>query len=225
MSYVYTLPLCKIGKLVYEKETLGYYFSGHPLQDFEKEIAEFCTAQINGLAEVRRENVIIAGMVVGIRIITTKRGKRMAVMTLEDRCDRIEVTLFSKLYDEVRGFLEIDEIYVVKGKIEDDDYTGGIRMIAETIEPLEAVRQRLIKRLVISVTDQNHVNEVLNDLPAVIEPFCKGHCPIAITYQVDQVRAELLLGDAWRVKPSNELLQQLKQMCGEQRVVVEYESA
>jgi len=205
-----------------EKDSLGYYLSGHPLQSYEKEFAQFISSSIAGLTEVSRKNAILAGMLVGVRMIHTRSGKKMAVLSLEDRSGQIEVTLFSKLYDEVAADIQKDLIYVVRGSIEDDDYTGGVRIVAESIELLDAVRGRRAKRLLIQVKTHEQADTVLSNLSEIIQPHCGGPCPVTIAYRGQDAAAELQLGDTWRVNPTDALLSQLKNLCGDSDVAIEY---
>lgn len=209
-------------RLQVEKDALGYYLSGHPLQVYENELQNFVTAPIGELDRVLRKDAVVAGMVTNIRVMNTKKGRRMAILAIEDRTGQIEVTLFSKLYDEVVRELQKDLIVVLKGKVEDDSYTGGVRMVAESLETLDKVRERLAKRLVIQVHDHEQADKLLNDLPELIQPYRAGSCPVTISYKGEGAGAELQLGQSWKINPQDELLSRLKQLCGDTNVLLEY---
>ena len=222
INYVNTEQWDEQTRLQGEKKTLGFYLSGHPLQAYEKEFTQFITAPIARLDSVTRKSAILAGILVAIRTINTRGGKKMAVLTLEDRSGHIEVTLFNKLYDEVVSELQKDQIYVVKGNIEDDDYTGGVRIVANSIESLDKARERLVKRLVIQVKDHKQADAALSELSDIIQPYCGGPCPVTIAYHGQGAGAELQLGESWCVNPDDALLLRLKQLFGETEVSVEY---
>lgn len=205
-----------------EKETLGFYFSGHPLDAFKEEVKLLVNAPIGNLNAFLQKNVTIAGLITSIRTLSTRTGKRMAIVTLEDKSGRIEVTLFSHLFDEVREQLSEDQIFVVKGRVEYDDFTNGVRLVAEKIESFITLRSRLAKRIVIHVLNQQQIDGFLVELPDMVKPFCGGPCPIVIAYCGEKANAELQLGNRWRVWPDNKLLTQLTQFFGEQSVQVEY---
>ncbi len=205
-----------------EKSALGFYLSGHPLQMYEQELAQFITAPLAELKLAQGKNATIAGVLVAVRPLNTKSGKRMAVITLEDRSGRIEVTLFSRLYSNLSGLLVKDQVYVVKGKVEKDDFTNGVRMVAESLQTLEQTRADLAKRLVIQVQNQDQVNELLHELTSLIETHRGGKCPVAIAYQAEAAHCELALGRSWFIKPKDDLIAELQQCCGEERVMVEY---
>ncbi len=205
-----------------EKETLGIYISGHPMQAYEEDMRKFTSTPLNGLSSFRQKNATVGGMLLSVRPIITKSGRRMAVIVIEDRTSRMEITLFSRLFDEMREQLEIDKVYIIKGKVEDDDFTGGVRMIAESIKLVDEVREQFIKRIVLRVHDQQQVDQLLEQLPEITKPYRNGHCPISISYQSNDAKAELMLGSNWRVKPKAEFIDQLYALWGESDVAVKY---
>lgn len=208
-------------RLQAEKDTLGFYLTGHPLGAFKEDLQRICSTSIASLSTAKK-NVSVAGLIVGIRTINTKSGRRMCIVTLEDLSGRIDITLFSKAFEEARPHLIKDSIVIVKGKIADDSYTGGIKLMADSVTPFDDIKQQMIKRLVIAVNDQTAVDQLLQGLTGTLQPFIGGDCPIVIRYQADQANAELILGRDWQVQPKTELLMQLKQLCGEEKVLVEY---
>lgn len=205
-----------------EKETLGLYVTGHPLESCEKELDHLISSPINRLQVTGKNTVVVAGMIISIRSMMTRQNKRMAVITLEDRSGRIEVTLFSDLYQHVMPELNTDSIFVVKGTVAADDYTSGIRMVADTIISLEKVREQMAKRLLIRVDNEEQVNKLLSELPAIMKDHTGGRCPVTIAYQGELAGAELVLGNLWRVKPGADLLARLSRLCGKDKVAIEY---
>ena len=146
----------------------------------------------------------------------------MAILTLEDRTGIIEVTLFSKLLNEVGAILEKNQVYIIHGKVEEDNFNQNVRMLAESIEHLDVKRAQLAKRLVIFVESENQVEKLLADLPPIMLPFQGGRCPVQVFYKTSDAKAKLDLSDKWSVHPKNALIAQLKQLCGEEFVKVGY---
>lgn len=202
-----------------EKETLGLYVTGHPLDSCEKEIKAVGAVTISQLTISKC--VVITGMMIGIRTIVTRSGKRMAVLALEDQTGRIEITLFSNLYQKVSVDLDNNAILVVRGSVEKDDYTGSFRLVADTLMTLNQLREQMVKRLLIRV-DSKEVDQLLTQLPSAIESYIGGQCSITIAYQGEAAAAKLILGDTWKIKPSGELLNRLSQLCGNEKVEFEY---
>jgi DNA polymerase-3 subunit alpha len=221
-AYISSPPWSDAERLRGEKETLGLYLSGHPLQACEKELTTVVTAPISQLQVSGKSQVVIAGMITATRTITTRTGKRMAVLTIEDRSGRVDVTLFSELYQQVIGQLDDNTILIIRGTVSADEYTGGVRMLADTVLTLDAMRQQMAKRLRIVVESNQEVDRLLTELPDVIKPHSGGRCAITIAYQSSEAGAELILGEAWRVKPNTDLLNELNQLCGADKVMLEY---
>ncbi len=221
-SYVQAPQWSDSDRLRGEKETLGLYITGHPLESCEKELAHLVSLPIHQLKVTGKNTVTIAGMIISTRSIMTRQNKRMAVLTLEDRSGRIEVTLFSDLYQHVMPELNSDSIFIVKGTVAADDYTGGVRMVADTIISLEKVREQMAKRLLIHVENEAEVDTLLSELPVIIKEHVGGRCPVTISYQGEKAGAELVLGNSWRVKPNGDLLAQLGRLCGKDKVALEY---
>lgn len=218
-SYIVKSEWNTAERLKGEKETLGLYVTGHPLDSCEKEIKSFGAVDISQLNI--SESAVVVGMMMGIRTIMTRSGRRMAVLALEDRTGRIEITLFSDLYQKVAVDLDNNAVLVVRGSVEKDDYTGGFRLVADTLMTLNQVREQMVKRLLIRV-DGKEVDQLLAQLPFVIESYIGGQCPITIAYQGETAAAEFVLGDAWKIKPSGELLNRLSQLYGNEKVKFEY---
>ena len=211
-------------KLDGEKETLGHYLSGHPIKIYEREIAHLTTCTLHQLSEHMGKTVTVAGLLVNVKRIFTKQGKRMAVITMEDRSGLVEMTLFSKVYDAVSTLLEKNQVYIVQGKVEEDSFNQSVRILVESITHLDEKRKNLAKKLVILVKDEQHANQLLEALPPVMAPFRGGECPVQLMYSSQQAnaKAKLNVGSEWRVTPKNALLAQLKQLCGEECVKVGY---
>lgn len=209
-------------KLNGEKETLGLYLTGHPIKIYENEISHLTTTALSELSKYIGKVVSVAGLLVHVKRMMTKQGKRMAVLTMEDRFAHVDMTVFSKLYDEISPILEKNQIYIVRGKVEEDRFNQNPRLMLESIEPLDHKRAALAKRIVIFVKNELEMEKILSDLPPIMQPFCGGQCPLTLAYQNEAAKAKLQLGEKWRVHPKNALLAQLKQLCGEEQVKVAY---
>ena len=146
----------------------------------------------------------------------------MAILTMEDRTGQVDMTMFSKLYDEVSPYLEKNQVYIIKGKVEEDSFNQSVRLTIEGIENLDKKRAELAKRVVIFVKAQADVEKLMADLQPIMTPFFGGDCPLTLAYQNQDAKVKLQLGDKWKVFPKNALLAQLKQLCGDECVKVGY---
>ena len=212
----------ELTRLNAEKATLGFYFSGHPLTAYQKELQRLSIKPINQLIRYCDQSVTIAGVQTHLRTLQTKSGKRMAIIQLEDNTDTIEITLFSEQFEQSRVLLNQDDVLVITGQVEKDNFTHGIRMRAESLQKLEDLRSMRIKRLLIQVEDQQQADELLTQLPVILQDYKGGRCQIALVYQSRHASAELILGSQWQVYPTNQLLAVLRKKWGETSVKLAY---
>lgn len=201
-------------RLAGEKETLGLYLTGHPIDRYTNELQRFITCRIVDLkAErdgAREQAVVIAGLVVGLRTMNNKRGERIAFLTLDDRSGRVELGVFADVYKRHRDLVAKGNIVVVKGTVSVDDYSGGLRMSADVLYDIDGARSAYAKKLLIDIQNSPDMSaNIVTHLAEVLQPFRAGTCPVWIRYRHNGTQAELILGEDWSVSPSDELLRRL----------------
>jgi DNA polymerase III subunit alpha len=210
-----------IKRLQYEKETLGFYLSGHPYNQFANEVQQIAPTRVAELPQFMNKTVKIAGLVVGIRTLKTKRGKSMAIIGVDDSSGRIELVAFSEVYDDIREKLVKDIIVFVDGEVAHDDFTGGVRMTANNIVTLDDVRQRSAKCLQL-IIDGEDAQATIDKMAEILTPFKGGRCPVQIRYSSDKAKGVLSLGKEWAVNLSEDLLSQLRYYLSDDNVIVKY---
>lgn len=208
--------------LQYEKESLGFYLSGHPFDLYKSEVAHFNVTSIAELSRYVKNQAKIAGMLVAKRIVMTKRGKRMAILVLEDQSSTVEVTIFPRLLESVADSLELDRLLVIGGNVELDDYSGSPRVVAEKVLTLMELREAHAKRLILKLGVQSNAAVMVDQLQLLLKPYVGGSCPVVIHYSGKEAQCHLVLGQSWRVSPASELIQQLRHCCGDESVMLEY---
>jgi DNA polymerase III subunit alpha len=208
--------------LTAEKATLGFYLSGHPLAQYQNELQQFVTAKIDELDLSRHKSVVIAGLVLQIRKLMTKRGKRMAVVSLDDQSARIDVVIFSEVFAEHYELLTVDSLVVVQGEISQDDFSGGIRLVADKFWSLEVAREVFAKHLQLTINAEQCQAETLDNIKAVMAPHIPGQTAVKIYYQHPQASAELMLGEDWNCQLTDQLLTALQALLGDSAVHVKY---
>ncbi len=205
-----------------EKDTLGLYLTGHPITRFEAELAQMVDGRIVDLRPTEDRSVVVAGLVVGLRALNTSRGERMAVVTLDDRSGRLEIAVFSELYARSTELLAKDALLVVKGKVRVDEFSGGFSMSADEVYDLERARAAFAARLEVDVDAEAAGSGFVRALTQALKPGTPGRCPVLLQYRNGQAQAEVLLGEAWRVQPSEAVLGQLRRLAGENHVRLIY---
>jgi DNA polymerase-3 subunit alpha len=209
-------------RLLGEKETLGLYLSGHPITRYENELAQFVTARIVDLKPERDQVVMVAGLVVSIKVKSTKSGNRIAFLTLDDQTARIEMVVFSDVYTKYRDLLNKDQLLVVEGEVSIDEFSGGYRISSRRIFNLEQAREMFAKCVWLNMEDKNLGQDFVTNLQQTLMPFRGGKCPICIQYKTNEASTNIALGETWQVKPMDKLLENLKQVCGDEAVLIRY---
>lgn len=209
-------------RLACEKQTLGLYLTGHPIERYEPELVQFVSSRIVDLKPTHNQSVIVAGLIIGIRTMNTRRGDKIAFVTLDDRSGRIDLAVFSEAYQRYQDMLSKDKLIVVEGEVSMDDYSGGYKMSARSVYDIEQARAHFAKRLTVHVNQERASNGFIPALQHILQPFCQGACPVVIDYQSEDARVDLPLGQEWQVHPSDELLHRLRELTGEQDVEIIY---
>lgn len=114
------------------------------MDEYLKELTKYTSCRLNEAAPTRRDqSLTVAGLVIAARVMTTKRGTRIGLMTLDDRSGRMEVMLYSEALDRYAEWLEKDKILVVSGQVSFDDFNGGLKMSAREVMDLGSARENL----------------------------------------------------------------------------------
>ena len=207
-------------RLVNEKTALGYYLSGHPFAGFAAELAPLVRQSLASL-QPRRETVMIAGIVTGLRVQSSRRGK-MAFVTLDDGGGSAEIVVFNETFDAARTLLREDELVIVDAKVQqrvtDDGQVQGLRIIAEAVHDLPAIRRKHAKALRLACNGGADAER----LAALLAPFRNGSCGIVVEYRNHGVGGEIELPESWRVNPDEALISQLRDWLAPENVRVVY---
>lgn len=206
-----------------ERDTLGLYLTGHPINAYLKELGKYTSCRLKDATPTRRDqSVTISGLVIAARVMTTKRGTRIGLMTLDDRSGRMEVMLFSDALDRYAELLEKDKILVVSGQVSFDDFNGGLKMSAREVMDLGSAREKYARGISVSVNESQIDGQFFERFSNILEPHRAGTVPVNVYYQRSNARARLTLGTEWRVTPSDTLLDELKQLLGKNQVELEF---
>ncbi len=212
-----------------EQETLGLYLSGHPMDEVREELAEITTTTLDNLGDRlgngngngykgrgRGVEMTLAGLVMAIR----KRPGKGAFVAIDDGTARLEVAIFDSLYNQIADRLVADEILVVRGRVEVDDFRGGFRMVADEVLDVDQARERFARGLEIEIL--RPAVEFDHDLAAAMQPYRSGQTPVIVRYRNEAAQALLKLGTDWQVAPSSELLAAVSGLKGVERVRLRY---
>ncbi len=206
--------------LLFEKKSLGFYFSGHPFDAYAADIAGFIKTRLATLAP-KSEKQLIAGIIYALRTQMTRRGK-MAFVALDDGDAQIEVAVFNEVYERHRDILQEDQLLVIEGKVSKDDYSGGLRVSAEALYDLSGARTKFAKGMRLMMNGQADAAK----LKALLAPYCQmsdaNSCLVTVSYNNRDVRCEMVLGDAWRVQLHENLVSSLRAWLSAENVAIQY---
>jgi DNA polymerase III subunit alpha len=212
------VPLVELDKnelLRMEKETLGVYVSEHPLQAIREQLRRKTDC---GLAEAERrrdgEVVSVGGIVGAIKQLTTKKGEPMVFMRLDDLAGSVEVVVFNSVYGASRDLLELDNVLVVKGRV-DHKQEGETKLIAMEVTPFEATPER--REVVLRVDATKAPAGLVRSLATVVKEF-PGETPVVVAISTSQGETKLTLGPEYRVKPEPDFFAEVKSLLGEAAV-------
>ncbi len=206
-----------------EKETLGLYLTGHPIDQYLRELKHYTQGRLKDLHPTKRDQSIsVAGLVVQGKVMTTKRGSKIGLMTLDDRSGRLEVMLFSEALEKYQHLIEKDSLVVVSGQVSFDDYNGGLRMSAREVLSLSQAREKHVRSLGISIAESQIDSVFFERLQQILSPYRDGAIPIHVYYQGAGAHVKLTLGTQWRITPVDDLIQALQGLLGEKQVELEF---
>ena len=222
-------PWSEEEKLAQEKQTLGLYLSGHPIDPYRDELTHLVQSKLANLPELYEKSrgkvtVRVAGLVIDLRTRQNKQGKTMAFLLLDDRSGRLEVAVYSEVYERYRALLGKDALLVVEGSLIMDDFTNNLRLTAETLETLAEARARAARCLTFEWHASPHApsgSAFAEQLEKLLAPFV-GDCPVVIHYNAPHAKTSVQLGERWRIRPCDELIGRLKRWPGVTRVAIHY---
>ena len=223
--YVDVPPWSERQKLNEEKLALGFYFSGHPFHGVQAEVSRFVGRPLAAL-EARKETQLLAGLVVGVRSKFTARGK-MAFIQIDDGTTALEVSVFNELLEAERAKIREDEVLIIEGRVQRDDFAGEgrVKIVADRLLTLAEARSRFARHLRLSLNGQasgSNARSAAQRLRSLLAPYTPGDCPVRLSYRNADAACELAFGDANRVRLEDDLLAALREWLSSDNVSVDY---
>jgi DNA polymerase III subunit alpha len=203
-----------------EKESLGFYITGHPLDRYKVEQQRFTTCLIQDVANLKDKTAVkVAGVIETLKIKRTKRGEKMALLTLEDQSGSIEVVVFPDAFERYSPLLKSDEPLLITGTAEVDDSTAKI--ISQEINTLENAKQGAIKLIEMALPRAAINREILEEIKDILFRYPGGSL---VQFRVNTGQGKELLIAAhprYRVSPSTKMIREIETLIG-QKVICSY---
>lgn len=216
----------KKNKLENEYKVLGFYLTGHPIDNYIEELKHY----VNGitLSHVKyiqnNKKIIVVGIIISIKIKITKNKRRIAIIILDDNTSRIEVVIFTDLLNSHESLLILKQILFVNGILDIKHNTKSIKIIAYNLINLDTMRDKYIKQLTLILNKDKTSIISINDLCKFLDQQDKGNIPVLISYYKKETGLHSKLNTQWSVKVTDDFLYELKLMLGSKQVLLKYYS-
>lgn len=206
-----------------EKETLGLYLTGHPINQYEKEVRHYSSGRLVDLKPTGKDTVSVAvGLVLGVRVMTNKRGRRWAIVTLDDKSARIDARFFPDMFEKYEEILQPDKILLISGQVSFDDFSGGNTISARDAMDIVQAREKNAKWIELEVQSDWCNPPTVSKLQAILQQYQGGSCPVQMRVLHPDAEARLAFGAEWYVTPEDELIYELQQLLPERKVSLQF---
>ena len=201
-------------RLALEKETLGFYVSGHPLDRFVTEVSRFSKKNIAELiSEGKSVECKIAGIVTDFRTRRTKKGDLMALFMLEDLTGAVETVVFPNSYPKFEPYMSVDYPILISGRFEFES-ERGYKIIASDLQPLSGILERSAKILRIRASIADLSPDSATVLHRLLEKN-RGETGVEVElYHPSDFRVNIQSSDFVKVKSSLDLIREIESICG-----------
>lgn len=205
-----------------EKDTLGLYLTGHPIDVYRPELKSFIPHKINELTPTRRGvTTVFAGLVVDVANFPNRM-----VITLDDGTARIEVSSNHERFQRFKDIIQNEKVVVIEGEIyEREGFDRPMGRLTKAFT-LNEIRQKRANNIAIKLNPEVISKTLASDIQKILLPFCNvdmcQHIPIQILLDYDYAAAELHFGQQWKVAPLDELLSKLRDYFGKESIHIEY---
>ena len=215
-----------------ERETLGLYLSGHPIDEYLGELARFTTGNLAAVCaragggdggpswKQKGVSVVAAGLVIGMRQ-RDGQGGRMLFATIDDGSGRVEVTLRGDLLDERAQLVQKEEVLIVEGEVSPDDFNGGFKIRAREVHDLAAARERFARGVLVRFDARRFGADDVGTIARLLGEH-RGATPVVFEYRNARASCRIRGGARRAVAPSAELLEALGLRLGREAVELVY---
>ncbi len=204
-------------QLAFEKESLGLYLGGHPIDGYRDQLEAAGARTVDALRN-GDSTVFAGGIVSGYRPRTTRQGAPMAAFTLEDPTGSVEVVVFPKTWERCREAVDADRLVVVSGRLDRDG--EAFQVVAEDVRPIESLSGAVGRTLSIRLSASRHGRETLQALADLFD-LHRGPSWIRLHLELPghrpPLRVQARLKEA-RIRPSEQLAEAVERICGEATV-------
>ena len=204
-----------------EKEVLGLYLSGHPLEPYRAELEGFVNAPLDPdrLRSIPPgTNVILGGMITRLKTrISSKDNRTFAFADLEDFTGKVEVVLWAEVFESMRHLVEIDSMVLIRGELKWDDERNIHKLVASKVLPLGEAREKLTKSVHIWLRSNGLQSDPLNQIQSLCEDY-PGSCQLVFHLETTHPEPMTVLSDKFLIRPDADCFNRLMEFAGPENV-------
>ncbi|MCH1627824.1 DNA polymerase III subunit alpha [Fredinandcohnia quinoae] len=217
-KYVKAVPLKSVDKLMFEKEALGFYLSSHPISPFTTYLNNIGATSICNLPEVTQRKVDVGVFVTNERTIRTKKGEIMAFLTVSDETGDIDAVAFPNVYTQYGKLLQNDNLVLIKGKVESRN--NQLQFIINHVEELtdqNIIANKVLTTLYLKIESEQQADLIFGEIKELLKS-CSGSTEVVVHFE--NPKKTIKLQEEFFVNPTEEFIEQLKDLLGGQNVVL-----
>ncbi|WP_343594558.1 DNA polymerase III subunit alpha [Acinetobacter sp.] len=205
-----------------EKDTLGLYLTGHPIDVYRAELRNFIPNKLNELSSTRRgQTTVFAGLVMDVANFPNRM-----VITLDDSTSRIEVSCNHERFQRFKDIVQVERVVVIEGEVyEREGFDRPMGRLSKAFD-LNEIRQKRAQNIQIQLAPTVFTKELVKDIHHILTPFAQmDQCrriPVIFGLDFDYAQAELHLSEQWHIAPLDEALIQLRDYFGKETIQIEY---
>lgn len=207
-----------------ERIALGFYLTGHPLDQYIKELRYYTNnLRLKDIISIDFVNIVLVfGIVISVKFKLTKNKEKMAILIIDDKSSTLEVIVFNNLVSKNINFLKKDSILILKGRLAFDKLTNKLRLVANCIVDIETYRQQLLDKIIINLSSKNINDHFFDNFEKLLKKFKTGNTPVYINYNKLNIKTIFRLGSKWKVLSSNEFLLRLKTLIKPGKIILKF---
>jgi DNA polymerase-3 subunit alpha len=207
-------PWSQMQMLTYEKETLGFYITGHPLEQYQSLMKEFSIVNLEQLKTfTANSNVKIAGIISSISIKATKKGDKFALCQLEDQFGAIKLTVWPEAYNKIGSRWKEEERLVISGRL-DIDAESAMSIDTQDAQLLDGISERSARQIIVRVNAELMTEGKIEKLYHLLDSN-RGDCEVIFELELpNHVVARVRPNSYATVKSDKELIDSIKTICG-----------
>ncbi len=200
-------------RLAYEKETVGFFLTGHPLEHIMTDLRRITDTDLAGLADCRDGQLVrIGGLIASYKEHKSKKGERMAFTVLEDMSASVEVIVFPSTFAECAGLLQGDRPLIVLGLVQQEE--RGAKIVAQEISLLDKALEQYTERAIITLRDASTSRQHMQELKELFYQH-HGSVPVLVTLRFDgRGEVDIPVHKDMGIRPGSAFFHAVTQHCG-----------